>query len=304
MSILVFPPTDKIISAVFGGHLKFRAEILQKEENDLLILEIREDIVEDALNICYEKYMERQTSLFTAHCAAEAWIKLIDWYFYRHDPGEEPSAHPQCFIPKRTESWIPDEIPDPSPKDTWCKHELTVLEDPQDEIAKKSDSSHSLDMPIIEDIPSEFWFPGKVNLPYENESKTFTDTDSGISDYNICTESEVLQKVTDYSSSEKLLAKESSLTAEQLSSPLDGSVQSAAGDSAMDRNKPKRRLYEKNKSVSKARSRGYLPPLAGESRSLVSIISDCRLRNLRLETQYEIASEKIDTPPGETVKRK
>ncbi|VVC95868.1 unnamed protein product [Leptidea sinapis] len=191
--------------------------------------------------------MERQTSL----------------YFYRHDPGEEPSAHPQCFIPKRTESWIPDEIPDPSPKDTWCKHELTVLEDPQDEIAKKSDSSHSLDMPIIEDIPSEFWFPGKVNLPYENESKTFTD------------------KVTDYSSSEKLLAKESSLTAQQLSSPLDGSVQSAAGDSAMDRNKPKRRLYEKNKSVSKARSRGYLPPLAGESRSLVSIISDCRLRNLR-----------------------
>lgn len=56
-----------------------RAEILQKEENDLVVFDIREEILEDALRIGYERYMERQNALFTAHCAAQAWLKLIDW---------------------------------------------------------------------------------------------------------------------------------------------------------------------------------------------------------------------------------
>lgn len=56
-----------------------RAEILQKEENDLIVFDIREEILEEAMRIGYEHYMERQTSLFTAHIAAQAWLKLIDW---------------------------------------------------------------------------------------------------------------------------------------------------------------------------------------------------------------------------------
>lgn len=57
-----------------------RAEILQKEDDDLLIFEIREEILEEAMSICYERYMEKQTSAFTIHIAAQAWLKLINWY--------------------------------------------------------------------------------------------------------------------------------------------------------------------------------------------------------------------------------
>ncbi|XP_059057719.1 uncharacterized protein LOC131851261 isoform X2 [Achroia grisella] len=309
-------------------------EILQKEENDSVIFDIREEIVEEALRIVYERYMERQNVLFTAHCAAQAWLKLIDWNFYRHDPGEDPSAHPPCFIPKRVESWIPDELPEPSPKDTWSRHELNVVEETADEGLQKWPSNDSLDVPVVEEIPSEYWFPGKINMAEEfrrsgekidscveekplvvmagvsgvwNYVQTLSESTSSLSHGNLAAESEVLQKVTDYST-EELSQKESTFSALKTTTPVDGSLH-GAGDSAVDRLKPKRRHSEKSKLFSRAsmlgRSKNALPPLdIGDSRSRISIISDCRLRNLRLETQYEISSEKVDTPPGEIVKRK
>ncbi|XP_028178527.1 uncharacterized protein LOC135078411 isoform X2 [Ostrinia nubilalis] len=292
------------------------AEVLQKEENDLFIFEIREDIVEEALRVGYERYMDRQNALFTAHCAAQAWLKLIDWHFYRHDPGEDPSAHPACFIPKRLESWIPDELPDPSPKDTWCKQELNVVEDTPEEGLQKWPSTNSLDVPVVEEIPSEYWFPGKVNVPDDMRRKREREESLGGDDdasdttspsEDLATESEVLQKITDYST-EELSQKDSTYSALKTTTPVDGSLH-GAGDSVVDRLRTKRRHSEKSKVFSKAsmigRSRATLPPLdIGDSRSRISIISDCRLRNLRLDTQYEISSEKVDTPPGETVKRK
>ncbi|XP_047521892.1 uncharacterized protein LOC125060830 [Pieris napi] len=287
------------------------AEILQKEEDDLMILDIREEILDDALAICFVKYMQRQTALFTAHCAAQAWLKLIDWHFYRHDPGEDPSAYPPCYIPKRRESWIPDELPDPSPKDSWCRQDLIIQEEWQEEGLKKWPSSSSIDMPLVEDISSEYWFPGKVNLPIEPESDHYTKATSNgsssvMSEPNICAESEVLQKVTDYST-EDLSIKESTYSALKTTTPVEGSLH-GAGDSIVDRLRPKRKATDKSKVFSRpsimSRSKNALPPLIGDSRSRISIISDCRLRNLRLDAQYEITSEKIDTPPGEIVKRK
>ncbi|CAH2269077.1 jg27025 [Pararge aegeria aegeria] len=225
------------------------AEILHKEEIDLMIFDVREEILEDTFNICYQKYMARQNSLFTVHCAAEAWLKLLNWY-------------------------------------------------------------------II--LPSSC-------------------TEESLSS-NVCAESEVLQNVTDYNTSEAISAKvtfvfyvvkaerisrafyfktpsvqvlyayiqESTCSELKHTTPVHGPLR-GAGDSAGERAKTKRRT-EKSKVFSKSnmigRSKGLLPPLAGDSRSKMSIISDCRLRNLRLDTQYEITSEKINTPPGEPVKRK
>ncbi|XP_045451542.1 uncharacterized protein LOC123660528 [Melitaea cinxia] len=288
------------------------AEILQKEENDLIIYDIREEILEEAMKICYKKYMEKQNVLFTAYCASEAWLKLVNWYFFPHDPGEDPSAYPPCYIPKRNESWIPDELPDPSPKDTWCKQELVVQEEIQDEVLRKWPSSSSIDISIVEDIPKKYWFPGKVHLPNEladvseDTSKTISyDTESSSSAGNIGTESEVLENVTDYNVAEDS-PKESLLGDLKTTTPVNGSLQ-GAGDSTVDKLKPKRKLTDKSKLFSKAslgRSKATLPPLDADSRSRISIISDCRLRNLRLETQCEITSEKIETPPGEMIKRK
>ncbi|KAL0870850.1 hypothetical protein ABMA27_004694 [Loxostege sticticalis] len=282
------------------------AEVLQKEDNDLFIFEVREDIVEEALRIGYERYMDKQNALFTAHCAAQAWLKLIDWHYYRHDPGEDPSAYPACFIPKRLESWIPDELPDPSPKDTWCKQELNVLEDTPDEGLQKWPSTNSLDMPLVEEIPSEFWFPGKVDVPDAMRRKHVTQdsteddsSDSTSRSEDLATESEVLQKITDYST-EELSHKDSTYSALKTTTPVDGSLH-GAGDSTVDRLRPKHRRHsEKSKIFSNrsmlGRSKATLPPLdIGDSRSRISIISDCRLRNLRLHA----VAQKGHTTPGE-----
>ncbi|XP_021202159.1 uncharacterized protein LOC101739580 isoform X2 [Bombyx mori] len=290
------------------------AEILQKEDDDLLIFEIREEILEEAMSICYERYMEKQTSAFTIHIAAQAWLKLINWEFYRHDPGEDSSAYPPCYIPNRVESWIPDELPEPSPKDTWAKHDLKVLEQPPEESLRKSSSSSSIEYPVVEEIPPEYWFPGKVNIPDEwktvreevlQRAISYDTSDTEPSSEPIGAESEVLQKITDYSS-DNVSTKESSFSALKTTTPVEGSLH-GAGDSTVVRQK--RRLTDKSKSFSKAsmlgRSKGLLPPLdLGDSRSRMSVISDCRLRNLRLDTQYEISSEKVDTPQGGVVKRK
>ncbi|XP_052743571.1 uncharacterized protein LOC112044089 [Bicyclus anynana] len=288
-----------------------RAEILQKQENDMLILDIREEIFEDAFKICYQKYMDKQTVCFTVHCAAEAWLQLFNWYFFRHDPGEDTSAYPSCSIPKRAESWIPDEPPDPSPKDTWCKQELTVLEQPFEESLNKWPSSSSIEMPFVEDIPEEYWFPGKVNLPAEEtESLDIVTTTSSYDDSvssNLRAESEVLQNVTDYSTSGEEYSRESVCSAVKNPTPVRSSLR-GTGDSAAKRKSKRRsdksKVFTLSRASMQGRSKGALPPLPGDSRSRISVISDCRLRNLRLETQYEITREKIDTPPGEPVKRK
>ncbi|KOB76840.1 Uncharacterized protein OBRU01_04527, partial [Operophtera brumata] len=300
------------------------AEILLREENDLVVFDIREEIVEMALQTGYTRYMERQNALFTAHCAAQAWLKLIDWHFYRHDPGEEPSSAPACFIPKREQSWQPDALPEPSPKDTWGHHELVIVEDASDEVLVKWPSNSSIDMPVVEEIPEEY-----------------------CASEDLVADSELLQKVTDYSSDD-LSPKESAFSALKTTTPVDGSLQ-GAGDSKVavprthhqttDRSKSfsSRARYrpdtviirawyhhqhgqvptsaEPDTGISRARyrhqqgqipssagpdisiqirsgglataaahvagrSRALLQPLDSESKSRISIISDCRLRNL------------------------
>ncbi|XP_049875936.1 uncharacterized protein LOC126373740 [Pectinophora gossypiella] len=369
------------------------AEIFQKEENELVCLEIREELLEEALRIGYEHYMERQNSPFTVYCAAKAWLKLIDWYFYRHDPGEDPSASPLCYIPKRSESWIPDEPPDPSPKDTWGRQELKMLEECPVELVKKWGSTESIDMPVVAEIPEQYRFPGKVNLTTVYTTKSgavrrhnmemedgaqssqqrdswddsqlslslslfglshgggdseildnvtnYEDleiTDSmlvhlgskdsrhmrpdvelvsdhgewkfmlydyssdGSSSAKIGDESEVLQKITDYDQEEvssKIFKQGSKHSDLKLPTPVDGSLQGAGDSTVGGERLRKRSRFDKSKSTTWSRgglkSRGNLPPLE-ESLSRVSAISDCRLRNLRLDTQYEVSPERMDTP--------
>lgn len=134
-----------------------RAEIMQKEDNDLFIFELREEILDDALKICYDRYMERQNACFTAHCTSLALLRLIDWIYFRHDPGEDPNAYPPCNIRKRIESWTPDEMPDPSPKDSWARNDLDVTEEVTDELLKKCPSTSSLDYPVVKEIPQKYW---------------------------------------------------------------------------------------------------------------------------------------------------
>ncbi|XP_068618023.1 uncharacterized protein [Battus philenor] len=298
------------------------AQILEKEENDLVIFDIREEIVDSALAIIYMRYMERQNVSFTVHCAVKAWMKIIDWYFYRHDPGEDVSAAPECFIPKREASWLPDDPPTPSPRDTFCRQRLEVMEDETRESLPECFSSSSLEYPKIEEIPRECWFPGKVNIVIEGDERVSSEVD-GSRDYgsantayedNMAAESEVLQKVTDYGSEKTLkgdsphdsVEKKASSRMRRRStvgSAIAGGGAGGSGDVSAKTSRT-RRPPQQPCSSALTRSRGSLPPLSSESRSRLSIISDCRLRNLRLDTQFEVSSEQMDLSPTEEAKRK
>ncbi|XP_013178330.1 PREDICTED: uncharacterized protein LOC106125605 isoform X1 [Papilio xuthus] len=303
-------------------------EIFQKEENDLMIYDIREEIFETALNICYLNYMKKQNVAFTVHCAVKAWLKIIDWYFYRHDPGEEVSASPACFIPKREASWQPDEPPEPSPRDPFCRQKLVVLEDETKDIPKEGFSITSLDYPVIEEIPEECWFPGRVNIELEEEdisseaggsqdyevsiqsyptlynySVASSTTSVFTSEDNLVAESEVLQKVTDYSSDKALKADSPK---KKLSRVAQSTVTMGSAEASVKSSHSRRQPYIQPLAPSSqsTRSRATLPPLSTSSQSRLSIISDCRLRNLRLDTQFEVGSEKVDLSSVENVKRK
>ncbi|KAI5634920.1 hypothetical protein NE865_12403 [Phthorimaea operculella] len=309
------------------------AEIFQKEENELVCFEIREEILEAAMGICYEDYMERQTALFTVHCAAAAILKIIDWHFYRHDPGEDPSAYPPCYIPKRQESWIPDSLPESSMRDSWSLRHLRVAEHPPEEsLPPRVLSPRSMALPVVEPIPEEFWFPGKVNLTtvyigkdgvekrhimaenldprtlqlglFERVSELYSfdqyDDSAETIDRYTDFSSEMLQKVTDYSSKDSTPSKESKESKHsslKLTTPVDGSLQGAGDSTTIDPQLEAKKRIRKSKSSLKGTSlsvKGRLPPLVADSLSHVSRISDCRLRNLRLDTHYEIASEKVE----------
>ncbi|XP_013140730.1 PREDICTED: uncharacterized protein LOC106105053 isoform X2 [Papilio polytes] len=299
-------------------------DIFQKEENDLMIFDIREEILESALNTCYLNYMKKQNVAFTVHCAVKAWLKIIDWYFYRHDPGEEVSASPACFIPKREASWQPDEPPEPSPRDPFCRQKLVVLEDETKDIPKEGFSITSLEYPVIEEIPEECWFPGRVNIPIEedmsseaggsqdyevsiqsypslyNYSVASSTTSVFTSDDNLVAESEVLQKVTDYASDKALKAE----SPKKLSRVAQSAATLGSASSVKSSHSRRQPFVQPRAPSQTTRSRATLPPLSSSSQSPLSIISDCRLRNLRLDTQFEVGSEKVELSSVENVKKK
>ncbi|GBP17994.1 hypothetical protein EVAR_16939_1 [Eumeta japonica] len=204
---------DKINIEYIGGihNLAYfhQSEIVHKEEVDLFIFEIREEILDESMKICYEKYMKEQAVSFTIDCAVRAWLKLMDWHFYRHDPGDEKYASPACFIPNSEVSWIPDELPRPSPKDSWAKMDVGEESEASGKsVFRKSTSASSLDYPTVEKISSEHHFPGKVQIEVDNANelleRTITYTSSSVLESSVVgSSSEVLERVTDYPDEEQ-----------------------------------------------------------------------------------------------------
>ncbi|XP_069699952.1 uncharacterized protein [Periplaneta americana] len=93
----------------------------ENEERDNIILEIREEIINNCLDICYQKYLQRQVITFTVHCAYLAWQKIIDLYFLQHEPGKSDYQYDL--------QWKPDEHGEPSEMDTCCTEKINILND-------------------------------------------------------------------------------------------------------------------------------------------------------------------------------
>lgn len=98
-------------------HLHFflltsRQKLQEEEERDLIIYSIRNEIIDIALQKCYENYLQNQSIKFVAHCAHKALVKLLELEFYYHDQGRPYYfGHPD---------WMPDLPLEPSPSDSYC----------------------------------------------------------------------------------------------------------------------------------------------------------------------------------------
>lgn len=55
-----------------------RHERMHEEEMDMFFLGLREEIVNNCLNICYGNYLEKQAISFTVYCAYLAWMKVLN----------------------------------------------------------------------------------------------------------------------------------------------------------------------------------------------------------------------------------
>lgn len=72
-----------------------------------------DDILDQSLQIIYEKYIQKQTIRFVVDCAHEAFLKLIRMHFYQH------STIPQDI-------WRADIPIPPSPPDSWAYNQVPV----------------------------------------------------------------------------------------------------------------------------------------------------------------------------------
>ncbi|XP_018322187.1 uncharacterized protein LOC108734910 isoform X2 [Agrilus planipennis] len=93
------------------GNPKLKSYI-EDEIKHQIIVSIREEIIENALNEIYNKYIDNQSVKFVVHCACNALEKIVDLYFYHHDHGQPYyDNHP---------AWTPDVPPNSSTPDSWA----------------------------------------------------------------------------------------------------------------------------------------------------------------------------------------
>jgi hypothetical protein len=54
------------------------------EERDLMVVELRDELVSNVIDICYQKYMEKQIIPFTVHCTRLALNDILEVSCYLH----------------------------------------------------------------------------------------------------------------------------------------------------------------------------------------------------------------------------
>ncbi|CAH0564285.1 unnamed protein product [Brassicogethes aeneus] len=87
-------------------------KILEKEEDDMIPYEIRDEIINNVLDQIYEKHLEKRKISYVLECTYEAMVKLLEIEFYFHHISEPYYVnHPL---------WTPDNPPEPSEPDTMC----------------------------------------------------------------------------------------------------------------------------------------------------------------------------------------
>lgn len=87
-------------------------DLLVKQERDLIILEMREEIISRVMEKCHSIHLKQKSVELLVNCAHQAWRRLVGLYFYDHDKEFDDTVN--------TNSWLPDEICFPIPSDSMA----------------------------------------------------------------------------------------------------------------------------------------------------------------------------------------
>ncbi|XP_077998981.1 uncharacterized protein LOC144451936 [Glandiceps talaboti] len=109
------------------------SHLLEREEGEEFIVDMVEEIVDSAMTVIYDNYIQRQLFPYTITQAKDAILQIIEWQFLARDEGEGDVINDQSWqeegepIPAVTDSWaqgsvprshIPIRTPTPSEHDT------------------------------------------------------------------------------------------------------------------------------------------------------------------------------------------
>ncbi|KAB0793673.1 hypothetical protein PPYR_13293 [Photinus pyralis] len=116
-------------------------KILERQEEDLVVYAVREELMTRVMNECYKSYIEKQSVKLMVHCAHRALVQLVNFGCFNHDPGSPfYENHP---------AWSADSPPRPSPVDNWAAGTIPVLPKPIPPLLPSSHSENDLDKSVV-----------------------------------------------------------------------------------------------------------------------------------------------------------
>lgn len=127
--------------------------MLDKEEGEDFIVDIVGNIVDSALNVIYDNYIQKQLHPYVVTQARDAILQIIEWRFLARDEGETK--------PEEDNTWQEEDEPLPCVPDAWAQGSVPqnnrplaspVVSEPGTDITEVSGMSL---YPVLEDVVCE-----------------------------------------------------------------------------------------------------------------------------------------------------
>lgn len=87
--------------------------MLDKEDGEDFVVDVVGDIIDSALNVIYDNYIQKQLFPYTVLQARDAILQIIEWQFLARDEGEES--------PENEPTWQEEDEPRPCVPDAWAQ---------------------------------------------------------------------------------------------------------------------------------------------------------------------------------------
>lgn len=94
-------------------------KMLANDDDDDLVGSIVDDMLEDVMEQCYQKYIWQQVVPYTVYQAKDDLLDIITWRFLSHDTGEEDM--------QKNLGWAEDFEPEPGVIDSWAQGSVPII---------------------------------------------------------------------------------------------------------------------------------------------------------------------------------